>query len=335
MASRRSTLVKAFCLYPTAVLVAVIAVFIGWMNTHPIPEGVLFATIVPLANGRLPATIFGEPAVPLVPAVPDDARPAPRPENEMFLELPSGAQMPASGLGLCCRASAYEAESVRRSVLHYLLLGGRLLDTAQIYLNHRAVGLGIKDAVALGIPRAEIFVTTKLPPRFFAGDAPTEAVRSFLAEGPLGLGLDYLDLVLLHHPEGFGAGTCAAGTPKECRQNAWKHLTDLRNAGVIRDIGVSNFNMRQFDELGEVPGAAAVAVNQLQWNPFAPQYQHDVVKACQARGIAITAWGSFQGTMMQHGAAFAVTALKSIAEDQGRSVPQVLLRRERCKRGPR
>ena len=77
---------------------------------------------------------------------------------------------------------------------------------------------------------------------------------------------------------------------------------------------------------GGAPGAAPVAVNQLQWNAFAPKYQHDLGKALQARGIAVTAWGSFQGTMMQHGAAFAVNALNDIADAQDRSVPQVLLR---------
>ena len=108
---------KALCLYPTAVLVAIIAAFVGFINTTPIPEGTMFATIIPLVNGHLPATIFGEPTVPLVPPVPDDAAPAPRPENELFVVLPSGAQMPANGLGMCCRASAYDYESVRRSVL--------------------------------------------------------------------------------------------------------------------------------------------------------------------------------------------------------------------------
>jgi len=216
-------------------------------------------------------------------------------------------------------------------VLHYLLLGGRLLDTAQMYLNHRGVGLGIKDAVARGIPREEIFVTTKIAPRFFAGDAPTTSVQSFLGDGDQGLGLDYIDLVLLHHPQGFdptwfGLGACATGSPKECRQNAWKQLSELRNAGVIRDIGVSNFNMRQIAELAEVPGAAPVAVNQIQYNAFAPGYQHELFKACQAAGVAVTAWGSFQGTMMQHGTAFAVAALKEIAAGKERSVPQILLR---------
>ena len=67
-----------------------------------------------------------------------------------------------SGLGMCCRPSAYDDESVRRSVLWYLLQGGRLIDTADLYLNHKAVGLGIKDAIARGIPRSEIFVATKI-----------------------------------------------------------------------------------------------------------------------------------------------------------------------------
>ena len=270
--------VKILCLYPVGALVALLAAALGFFASQPIPEGTAFATIIPLANGVLPATIFGDkdgvlpPAwEPLVPAVPADATPAARPVAEIFRGLPSGAQMPANGLGLCCRASAYDTESVRRSVLWYLLKGGRLLDTAQLYLNHRAVGLGIKDAIARGIPRSEMFITTKLTPRFYSGDSPTSAVAEWLEE----LGVGYLDLVLLHHPQGIpGVGTCASGTPKECRANAWAKLGALQQSGVIKDLGVSNFNLRQIDELAAA-GGAPVAVNQVQYNAFAPEYQRE------------------------------------------------------------
>ena len=160
-------MMKVLCLYPMAFLAAVLAVFVGFLSTTPIPMGTLFAVVIPLANGVLPAALFGEPSADSlsVPPVPDSLEPASRPQGEMFLELPSGARMPANGIGMCCRHSAYDTESVRRTVLWYLLKGGRLIDTAQLYLNHKAVGLGIRDAMARGVPRSEIFVTTKLTPQ--------------------------------------------------------------------------------------------------------------------------------------------------------------------------
>ena len=315
---------KLLCLYPLAVLAVVIATLVGFFSAHPNPEGRAFATIIPLANGYLPETIFGSYAttLDLVPPVPDDEPALPRPKNELFRTLPSGAKMPANGLGTCCRASAYDQVSVRRSVSWYLLKGGRLIDTADMYLNHRAVGLGIKDAIARGIPRSEIFVVTKILPRSYGGDGVAEAVPRFLEE----LGLDYLDLVLLHHPSAFGPGTCKVDTPKACRENAWRKLSAIHASGAVRDVGVSNFNMRQIEEVARVPGAAPVATLQIQYNAFAPRAQHDLVRSCEDKGVVVTAWSSFQGTMMQHGAAFGIDPLQALAAKRGVSVPQLLLR---------
>ena len=150
--------------------------------------------------------------------------------------------------------------------------------------------------MARGVPRSEIFVTTKLWPQFYAGSAPAEQVPVWLEE----LGLEYIDLVLLHHPEGMPFGKCPSGTPAECRASAWSQLSALQKTGVVRDLGVSNFNIRQINELGSsVAGGAPVAVNQIQYNAFAPPRQDLLVEECLAQGVAVTAWSSFQGTMMQ------------------------------------
>lgn len=84
--------------------------------------------------------------------MPDDLKPAPRPANELFRTLPSGAKMPQSGLGMCCRTSAYDHETAKRTVLWYLLQGGRLIDGAHMYLNHAAIGEGIKEVISLRFP---------------------------------------------------------------------------------------------------------------------------------------------------------------------------------------
>ena len=113
---------------------------------------------------------------------------------------------------------------------------------------------------------------------------------------------------------------------RRVRQRLELGKVQLQRAGVVRDLGVSNFNIRQIEELAEVPGAAPVAVNQIQYNAFAPPRQDLLVKECQAQGVAVTAWSSFQGTMMQHAGMFQQDTLKEIAAAKGRSVPQVLLR---------
>jgi len=194
---------------------------------------------------------------------------------------------------------------------------------AQLYLNHRAVGQGIAAAVARGVPRKEIFLVTKVNPRFYSGAAIDELIPKFLEE----LQVDYLDLVLLHHPQGIGGvvGTCPRGTPRECRANAWSKLSAMRDAGLIRNLGVSNHRIHQIAEL-QALRLAPVTANQIQYNPWAPDWQHEVVRWCQKNGVVVTAWSPFQGTMMQHAQAFTVSTLTKIAADKGKTVPQVMLR---------
>jgi len=311
----------SFCFYPCAISVLFISILLGWIFSKPIPEGTIFATVFPLVNGKLPSTIFGD-VTPLVIPVPDHISPEDRPSNEILFTLSSGAKMPSNGIGLCCRASAYDFESVKRTVVWYLMKGGRLLDTAQLYLNHKGVGAGIKEAMKRGVPREEIYVTTKLPARFFSGDSISKFIPEFLEE----LQIEYLDLVLLHHPEGFPMiGKCAHGTPSECRANAWDQLSQMKDKGFIRDIGVSNFGIRQIKQL-QALNLSPISVNQIQYNPWAPDWQQEVVDFCQENNIVITAWGSFQGTMMQHAAMFTVETLKGISDAKSKSVPQIMLR---------
>jgi diketogulonate reductase-like aldo/keto reductase len=292
------------CVYPCALVVALIASLVGFCSQAHIPEGRAFATIIPLANGYLPATIVGddwwEERSP-TPRVPADLKPAARPSGEKFLSLRGTKDsFPMLGLGLCCRATAYDFHSVSRSVLWYLLKGGRHLDAAYLYMNNEAIGHAIAAAAERGVQRSELFVTSKLGPRFYSGNEVDVEVRTMLKQ----LGLDYLDLVLLHHPEGFGPlGRCRNGTAVECRVNAWTKLSALRDAGLVRNIGVSNFGISQIEELEKL-GLAPVSVNQIQYNPWAPDWQQEVVDYCQKHSIAITAWSPFQvgpRTRMQAG----------------------------------
>jgi len=238
--------------------------------------------------------------------------------------------MPMSGLGLCCRLSALGGD-VTRSVLWYLLLGGRHLDTAEVYNNHRAVGEGVRLAMARGVPREAIFVTTKLPPSLFGGESVAAWTSSMLSE----LGLDYVDLVLLHSPgDPPGAGApfgimrmpeaCGGGDRRRCRAETWAALSSARDRGLVRNVGISNFGPRQAGDLLAL-GAAPIAVNQLEYHPWVPQKHRDTVTWCHRHGIAVVAYCSMGGPESVE-AATAHEAVRKLAARHERTSGQILLR---------
>ena len=185
---------KCVC-YTLFSLVALVGLLIAWCSTTPIPEGTFFATVLPLIKGSPPQTLFGPLATPLTPPVPDDMKPLSRPSKEAFITLAgTGDQMPANGLGMCCRPSAYDDESVHRTVLWYLLQGGRHIDTAMLYLNHKPIGSAIEEAIARGVPRREMFVVTKLTDRAYSKGK--ETIDALLLDFARELKVEYLDLVL-------------------------------------------------------------------------------------------------------------------------------------------
>jgi diketogulonate reductase-like aldo/keto reductase len=207
-------------------------------------------------------------------------------------------------------------------VLWYLLQGGRHIDDADVYWNHQAVGGAMREAEALGVPRSEVFLTTKLFPSFFGSQSVNATVHRFLAE----LGVDYIDLVLMHapsHPLGR-FGECKGKTWKVCRQETWQALTVLRDSGKIRDIGVSNFNVRHMDEILSL-GSAPIAANQIAFHPWAEKWQRDAVQYCHNHGIAVTAYNSLGG-FLEKALPETVETLKGIADVKGKTVSLVLLR---------
>jgi len=116
------------------IVVVMIAGISSFLLSQEFPLGFTLATIFPLLQGHLPPTIFGHGKMVGTPEVPDDLMPQPRPQNEMFLDLPGeGGKFPQQGIGMCCRATATDDFLVYRNVLWYLLLGGRHIDGAHIY----------------------------------------------------------------------------------------------------------------------------------------------------------------------------------------------------------
>lgn len=210
--------------------------------------------------------------------------------------LNNGIQMPILGFGVYQMTDA-ECEA---SVLEALRVGYRLIDTAAIYGNEVAVGRALK---ASGVPRAELFITTKL----WVDDVSFEGAKRAAAESLERLQLDYLDLYLIHQPYHDVHG-------------AWGAMEDLMAAGTLRSIGVSNFHPdRVMDLLAHhrVPPA----VNQIETHPFCQQREAD--EFLRPRGIQPEAWAPFAEG---RNGLFHNPVLADIADRHGRSIAQVVLR---------
>lgn len=211
--------------------------------------------------------------------------------------LNNGVAMPLLGFGVFQIADAEECE---RAVHHAISAGYRLIDTAAAYGNEEAVGKAIKRA---GVPREELFVTTKLWIQD-AGEGPTrKAFERSLAR----LGLDYLDLYLIHQPFGDVYG-------------AWRDMEGLYRDGRVRAIGVSNFQPDRVMDL-MVHHDVAPAVNQIEVHPFHQQIEtHQFLRD---NGVQIEGWAPFAEGKHD---IFNNEVLRTIAEKHGKSVAQIILR---------
>jgi diketogulonate reductase-like aldo/keto reductase len=210
--------------------------------------------------------------------------------------LNTGATVPQVGLGVF---RAARGEETYRAVRTALDLGYRHLDTAAIYGNEADVGRAIRDS---GLPRAELFVTTKL----WNSDQGYAEAKAACAASLSRLGLDYLDLYLLHWPV------------PERRLASWRALEELHAAGTLRAIGVSNFMVRHLEEL--LAHATCVpAVNQIELSPFLQQ--REVRALCARHDIVVEAYSPLtKGQRLAH------PAVAAVATACGRSPAQVLLR---------
>ena len=206
--------------------------------------------------------------------------------------LADGNRMPMLGLGVWQVPNGPECVDAVRWALE---LGYRHLDTAQAYGNEESVGRGLRES---GVPREEVFITTKFYPA--REDPAVEAEQSLRR-----LGVDQVDLYIIHWPKGGPTW-------------AWPGMERSRELGYARSIGVSNFDV---GELEEVTAAAGVppAVDQVQFNPFA--YRRALLAACERIGIALEAYSPL-GT----GRHLADEAVRLLAERVGRTPAQVLLR---------
>jgi 2,5-diketo-D-gluconate reductase A len=209
------------------------------------------------------------------------------------VELASGTSMPVLGLGTW----QARGRSAVDAVLRALEVGYRHIDTATVYGNEKQVGQAIGDS---GVARDAIFVTTKLPP----GRAGRE--RATLEESLDALGLGYVDLWLIHWPPRGGA-----------RPDVWAALLELQEEGLAREVGVSNYSVRQIDELAQTTGRMP-AVNQIEWSPAL--FDRLVLAAHSSRGVQLEGYSPLRTMNLQD------PKVMLIAEKHGVTSAQVILR---------
>lgn len=211
--------------------------------------------------------------------------------------LNNGVRMPILGFGVYQIPDAEECEN---AVYQALKAGYRLIDTAAGYLNEEAVGRAIRRS---GVPREELFVTTKL----WVQDAGYESAKSAFEKSRRKLGLDVLDLYLIHQPFGDYYG-------------AWRAMEELYREGKIRAIGVSNFLPDRLMDL-IVHNEIVPAVNQIETHPFFRQTGSAAFM--KEQGVQHQSWAPFAEGRYD---LFGNEALASIAGAHGKSVAQVVLR---------
>lgn len=214
-----------------------------------------------------------------------------------YTVLNNGVKMPLLGFGVYMMTDLEECE---KSVLHTIETGYRLLDTSSAYFNEEAVGRAIKKS---GIPREELFVTTKL----WIQDAGYENAKAGFETSLQKLGLDYLDLYLIHQP----CGDC---------YGSWRAMTELYQEGRIRAIGVCNFNSDRLVDFvmnNELPPA----INQVEFHPYFQQKKAEEIM--REYDVQMEAWSP-----LGHGGKGILEndVLVSIGKRYGKTPAQIILR---------
>ncbi len=209
------------------------------------------------------------------------------------VSLGVGGALPLVGLGTWEMTGSQCYGAVR----YALDVGYRHIDTATMYGNERDVGRAVRQS---GVPREDVFVTTKLPPRNAGKERKT-------LEGSLrALGTDYVDLWLVHWPPDRRSGP-----------RMWEQLLALRDEGLARAVGVSNYSIGQLDELVRATGEAP-EVNQIRWAPTL--YDPNEVEGHRRQGVVLEGYSPFKSTDLSH------PVLAEAASRHGVTPAQVVLR---------
>lgn len=214
-----------------------------------------------------------------------------------FVTLNNGVKMPLEGFGVF---QVPDPAVCEQAVLDAIATGYRLIDTAAAYMNEQAVGAAIQKC---GVPREELFITTKL----WVQDASYEGAKRAIETSLRNLGLDYIDLYLIHQPMGDYIG-------------AYRAMEEAYREGKLKAIGVCNFYPNRLADLCETVEVTP-AVNQVELHPFFQQ--ENALALMKEYGVVPEAWGPFaEGN---HGI-FTHPVLTAIGQKYGKSAAQVALR---------
>ncbi|MBP6125707.1 MAG: aldo/keto reductase [Leptotrichiaceae bacterium] len=214
-----------------------------------------------------------------------------------YVTLNNGLKMPILGFGVFQVA---EGQDTEEAVLAAINVGYRLIDTAQVYGNEEAVGRAIKRS---GVPREELFITTKL---WISSSGYEEAKKAFQVSLEK-LGLDYIDLYLIHQPFNDIYGS-------------WRAMTELYKEGKIKSIGVSNFYPDRLVDF-ILNNEIVPAVNQVETHPFNQQIEENEIM--KEYGVQIESWGPFAEGKNE---IFKNEVISEIGNKYNKSVAQVILR---------
>ncbi|KAF5351949.1 hypothetical protein D9756_007596 [Leucocoprinus leucothites] len=212
------------------------------------------------------------------------------------IRLSSGREIPHLGFGVY----QITKEETKASVLTALSAGYRHIDTAQLYQNEIEVGQAIRES---GIPRNQIFVTTKM----MSDGKDLDSARESIADSLRRLDIDYIDLYLIHEPR--------AG--KTVRLAIWQALVEAKKAGKVRDIGVSNFNINHLEEIQEA-GFELPVVDQVELHPL--DQQRPIVEWCNKHNIVVEAYCPLIR------ARFDIPVLQELVRKYNRGPAQILIR---------
>ena len=212
------------------------------------------------------------------------------------ITLHNGVQMPGFGIGVY---KIEDGNEVIAAVKNAVEVGYRAVDTAALYHNEEGVGVAIKEC---GIPREELFITTKV----WNSDQGYESTLAAFQKSLDKLDLEYVDLYLIHWPV------------VEKYKDTWRAMETLYKQGKVRAIGVSNFHQHHLEDLLSVAEIKPM-VNQVELHPLLSQ--KELREYCQSEGIAVTAWSP-----LARGKCFDLPELQEIAKKYHKSVAQVVLR---------
>ena len=223
------------------------------------------------------------------------------------LTLSNGVQIPQLGLGTWFIDDSKAAEAVKAAVQ----LGYRHFDTAQAYGNERGVGEGIRTC---GIPREELFVVSKVAAEHKTYEEAKKGIDETLAK----IGLDYLDMMIIHSPQPWVKVNQCDDRYVEGNRAAWRALEDAYKEGKLRAIGVSNFQIGDLNSLMEACEIKPM-VNQILLH--ISNTPLDLVDFCQKNGIVVEAYSP-----IAHGVILNQPELQTMAAKYGVSVPQLCIR---------